>query len=95
MPAYVLSESTKVDQKLIGEYRALAAPSVEAYGGKYIARGGAIEAIEGEFTSAGLVILEFPSMERAREWYASAEYGKALEVAKHALSRRMIFVEGL
>lgn len=95
MAAYVLSESSKVDPDLIGEYRALAAPSVAAYGGRYLARGGAIEAMEGDFTSTGLVILEFPDMERARQWYASPEYGKALEVAERALTRRLIFVEGL
>lgn len=95
MAAYVLSESSNVDQDLIGEYRALAAPSVEAYGGEYLARGGTIEAMEGDYTSTGLVILKFPSMERARQWYASPEYRKALEVAKRALTRRLIFVEGL
>jgi uncharacterized protein (DUF1330 family) len=95
MTAYVVSEISRVDQNLIEEYRALAGPSVESYGGRYLARGGAIEPVEGDFTSKGLVLLEFPSMEQARQWYASPEYRKALEVANRALSRRLIFIEGL
>jgi uncharacterized protein (DUF1330 family) len=40
-------------------------------------------------------VVEFPSMQRLREWYASPEYAKALEVRQTALDRRLIFVEGV
>jgi uncharacterized protein (DUF1330 family) len=61
-----------------------------------VVRGGAVEAVEGEWpTDQRVVIVEFPSMQRAREWYASPEYGAALELRAGALSRRLIFVEGV
>ena len=42
-----------------------------------------------------IVIVEFPTMARLREWYASAEYAEALKVRRTALDRRLIFVEGV
>jgi uncharacterized protein (DUF1330 family) len=41
-----------------------------------------------------VVIVEFPSMERLRDWYASPEYAEALEIRQTALARRLLFVEG-
>ncbi len=41
-------------------------PTIEEYGGRYVVRGGATEVLEGTWTSARLVVLEFPSCERAR-----------------------------
>jgi len=64
--------------------------------GRYIVRGGTVEAIEGEWpVHRRVIIVEFPTMERAREWYGSAEYAAALEVRATALTRRLIFVEGI
>jgi uncharacterized protein (DUF1330 family) len=76
-------------------YRKLASDSVAAYGGRYLVRGGASELIEGGRPPKSLVIVAFPSMARAKEWYASPAYAAALEVRKGALDRRLVFVEGL
>ncbi|HEX6121044.1 MAG TPA: DUF1330 domain-containing protein [Dongiaceae bacterium] len=48
----------------------------------YLARGDAIEGIEGGWNLKGLLIIEFPDMERARAWYRSPEYAKALKVPR-------------
>jgi uncharacterized protein (DUF1330 family) len=61
-------------------YRELAAASIAQYGGRYLVRGGAAELMEGGPPPKTLVIVEFPSTRRAREWYASPEYGEALKV---------------
>jgi uncharacterized protein (DUF1330 family) len=95
MAAYVISEVEARDPAAMETYRALAAPSIAQYGGRYLVRGGAAEAVEGGPPPTALVIVEFPSMGRAREWYASAEYAEALRVRKTALERRLIFVEGV
>jgi uncharacterized protein (DUF1330 family) len=95
MPAYVISEVEVRDDKAMERYRALAARSIAQYGGRYLVRGGAAELVEGGPGLKTLVVVEFPSMARAREWYASSEYAEALKVRRTALERRLIFVEGV
>ncbi|HZR99494.1 MAG TPA: DUF1330 domain-containing protein [Chloroflexota bacterium] len=96
MAAYVISEVTILDATLADAYRALAQDSMARYGGRYVVRGGAVEAVEGEWPAEQrIVVVAFPSMERAREWYGSPEYAAALELRQRALSRRLLFVEGV
>ena len=95
MPAYVISEVEPRDAALFEQYRALAPAAIAQYGGRYIVRAGAAELIEGGPPPKTLVIVEFPSLQRAREWYASPEYAAALRVRQGALERRLIFVEGV
>jgi uncharacterized protein (DUF1330 family) len=93
--AYVISDVEVLDPALVERYRSLAQDAIAKYGGRYVARGGTIEAVEGGWAPKHIVIVEFPTMERAREWYRSAEYSEALEVRRRALNRRLIFVEGV
>jgi uncharacterized protein (DUF1330 family) len=65
MPAYVIVNITVHDPARYEEYKRLAGPTVPAYGGRYVARGGPVEVREGAWTPARLVILEFPDLERA------------------------------
>jgi uncharacterized protein (DUF1330 family) len=95
MPAYVISEVEVRDENAIETYRTLAAQSIAHYGGRYLVRGGAAELAEGGPPPKTLIIVEFPSMARAREWYASSQYAEALRVRRTALDRRLIFVEGV
>ena len=95
MAAYVISEVEFVDAELAAQYRELAAAAIARYGGRYLARGAEALVVEGEPTSRRMVIVEFPSMQRIREWYGSAEYALALKLRGKALSRRLMFVEGL
>jgi uncharacterized protein (DUF1330 family) len=94
MPAYVISEVEPRDAALFERYRALAPATIARYGGRYVVRGGAAELVEGGPPPKTLVIVEFPSLARAREWYASPEYAEALAVRAGALERRLVFVEG-
>jgi len=94
MPAYVIADTEIVDPELGKRYRDLAQESIARYGGRYIVRGGAVDAVEGGWQPKLLVVVEFPSMEQARRWYRSPEYAAALELRQTALRRRLIFVEG-
>jgi len=94
MPAYVISEVEVRDPQAMDAYRTLAARSIAQYGGRYLVRGGAAELVEGGPPPRTLIIVEFASMERAREWYDSSEYAEALKLRRTALERRLIFVEG-
>jgi uncharacterized protein (DUF1330 family) len=95
MPAYVISELEVRDAAGIETYRTLAAKSIAQYGGRYLVRGGTASTAEGGPPPKNIIVVEFPSMERLREWYASPEYAQALKVRQTALDRRLIFVEGV
>ena len=95
MPAYVISELEVRDPVAIETYRSIAARSITQYGGRYLVRNGAAAVVEGGPPPKSMVVVEFPSMERLREWYASPEYAEALKVRRTALDRRLIFVEGV
>src|SRR6266705_4988934 len=95
MSAYVISELEVREPVAFETYRSIAAKSIAHYGGRYLVRGGAAEVAEGGPPVKDIVVVEFPSMERLREWYASPEYAEALKVRRTALERRLIFVEGV
>jgi uncharacterized protein (DUF1330 family) len=96
MAAYVISEVKARDSTLFDAYRKLASASIEKYGGRYVVRGGKLEVVEGGPEPKAMIVVEFPSMARAKEWYASPEYAAALKVRNSgALERRLIFVEGV
>jgi uncharacterized protein (DUF1330 family) len=95
MAAYVISELEVRDATAIETYRTLAAKSIAQYGGRYLVRNGDASVAEGGPPVKSIVVVEFPSMQRLREWYASPEYAEALKVRKTALDRRLIFVEGV
>jgi uncharacterized protein (DUF1330 family) len=95
MPAYVVSEVEVLDESFASDYRSLAAASIAKYGGRYLVRGANAQVVEGEVTDRRIVIVEFPSLEKLREWYRSSDYAKALQIRDRALNRRLIFVEGV
>jgi uncharacterized protein (DUF1330 family) len=67
---------------------------VEAYGGRFIVRGAPVERLEGDTDWKRVVVLEFPSLERARAWYESPEYQEILPFRQAASSADFILVEG-
>ena len=95
MAAYVIVDITVTDPARIEQYRELAGASVAAAGGKFLVRGGKIEVLDGDWKPQRMVVIEFPSLERARFWRASPEYGKACEIRDRAAKTRMIVVEGV
>jgi uncharacterized protein (DUF1330 family) len=95
MSAYVISEVEMRDAVDFEAYRTIAAKTIAQYGGRYLARGGAANLIEGGPPPKTIIVVEFPTMERLREWYASPEYAEALKLRRTALERRLIFVDGV
>jgi uncharacterized protein (DUF1330 family) len=95
MPAYVVVEIAVHDAQTYERYKPLAPPAITAYGGRYLARGGATEALEGTWSPPRFVILEFPSAERARAWWSSPEYAAAKALRQASTETRMLLVEGL
>ena len=95
MSAYVISEVEVRDAAGFEAYRTIAARAIAQYGGRYLVRGGAASVVEGGPLPKTIIVVEFPTMERLREWYASPEYAEALKVRQMAIDRRLIFVEGV
>ncbi|GEM45990.1 DUF1330 domain-containing protein [Deinococcus cellulosilyticus] len=95
MPAYIIVNTRVSDPTRIQEYRDLAQQSVHQYGGRYLVRGGPMLMLEGEYHPERLVVLEFDSLERIREWYASEAYQKAKAARDGIAQFDMIAVEGL
>ncbi len=96
MAAYAISEVEILDQAQGRRYRELAAASIAHYGGRYLVRGAQPQVPEGDWPlDERVVVVEFPSMQRLREWYASPEYAEALRIRQTALARRLMFVEGV
>jgi uncharacterized protein (DUF1330 family) len=95
MPAFVIVDIQVRDPEAYENYKSLVPASVAAYGGRFIARGGATESLEGEWTPERIVVLEFPSLERAKQWWASPEYSDAKAIRMRAAQTRMIATEGI
>jgi uncharacterized protein (DUF1330 family) len=95
MAAYVIANVTVKDPVRYEDYRRLVPASIEQYGGRFIARGGKVEILEGNWQPARLVILEFPSVERAREWWHSPEYSEARAVRQATSEGTLIILEGV
>ncbi len=75
MPAYFLVDIREIkDAAKMEQYRARIAAVVEKFGGRYLVRGGPFEVVEGSYQPVFPVMLEFPSMDKAREWYDSEDY---------------------
>ena len=94
MTAYVIADITVTNPDGYAAYRPMAAASVAQHGGKFIARGGEVEPLDGGWTPSRVVIIEFPSMAVARTWYASPEYQAALKVRLANSTGRTILTEG-
>ena len=95
MAAYVIVQVDIHDPATYERYKELAPPSIAHYGGRYIARGGATETFEGDWSPSRLVILEFPTMDAARAWWASPEYAEAKALRNAAATSEMLVVQGL
>lgn len=95
MAGYVLLDLEIFDNEAMEEYKKLAPPSIAAYDGKFIVRGGEKIVLEGDWSPERLVILEFPSLERAKEWYHSDMYTEASVFRNKAAKTKMLLVEGI
>ena len=95
MPAYMVAEIEVKDPARYEEYRRGVQATIDRYGGRFLVRGGAAELVEGSGAPKRVVVLEFPSMERLRQWYDSPEYVPLRELRKSASEGRFIMVQGV
>jgi len=93
--AYLIVEIDVQDPVGYQDYKKLAGPTVEARGGKYIVRGGKTEVLEGDWQPKRIVVLEFSSMDAAREWLNCEEYREPRKMRHRTARTNMVLVEGV
>jgi len=95
MPAYLIAEIEVFDTAGYAEYIRLVPATIERYGGRYIARGGAVETVEGETSAGRVAIVQFESAARVHEWLESPEYRPVRAIRLRTAKSRLRIIEGL
>ena len=93
--AYVFANVTITDPAQYEQYKKLSSIAMQAHGAEVCVRGGAIEVLEGNWAPERVVVLKFPSVEKAKAFYASAEYQAAKAAREGAAVMRMVVIEGV
>ena len=94
MKGYVLVDREVLDREAFAEFAPRIAEAIAAHGGRFLARGGAVEVTEGDWTPRGIVIVEFESFERARGFMSSPEYAALEGLRERSMRSRTMVVEG-
>ncbi|TAG05351.1 MAG: DUF1330 domain-containing protein [Betaproteobacteria bacterium] len=95
MTAYVIASVTVTNPEQYKGYQALTPAAIAAHGGKFVVRGGAMEVLEGQWPHSRVVVLEFPTVEAAKTFYNSVQYGEARQARAGAADFNMIVIEGV
>lgn len=95
MAGYLVADIDVTNPAQFEEYKKLAPAAVAKYGGRYLIRGGAYEAMEGDWKPQRLTEVEFDSMEKAKAFYHSPEYQVAIKARKGAANMKMLLVQGI
>jgi uncharacterized protein (DUF1330 family) len=77
------------------QYRQQVSATIEAFGGRYLVRGGATEVLEGDWVPKRMVILEFADMAQLKAWYQSPEYRPLIELRQRTAMSTLVAVEGV
>jgi uncharacterized protein (DUF1330 family) len=92
--AYILVQVEVTNPQQYAEYTKLSPAIIEKFGGRFLARGGRIATLEGPPARSRVVVIEFPSFERAQQFYNSPDYEAARKVRAGAASAQFVLVEG-
>lgn len=94
MSAYVIVNVDTKHPQEYERYKEMAQKTVAQYGGRYLVRGGQMNVLEGLWEPTRIVILEFPSYEKAHEWWHSTEYAPAKQLRQRLSATDLLIVEG-
>jgi uncharacterized protein (DUF1330 family) len=95
MPAYIVGNVEVTNPERYAGYTKEVGVSVAQYGGRFIVRGGRAERLEGSSEPKRVVVIEFPSVERARAWWDSDEYRDLKAIRQSASIASLFVVEGV
>ncbi len=94
MPAYLIADVEVTDPAGYEEYRKRVPALVAAYGGRFLARGGALTILEGAWRPKRLVVIEFPDMAALKSWYDSPAYRPLIELRQRTATSNVLAIEG-
>ena len=95
MAGYVIIDYRITDEAVFARFRERVGATIEAHGGRYLVRDGRTEVFEGDWQPGLVVVIEFDSMERAREWLNSPAYAEIRELRAHSTTAGLIIVDGV
>jgi uncharacterized protein (DUF1330 family) len=95
MAAYVIGEIEVTDPASYEDYRRQVLATIQKHGGRFLARGGKAEVLEGGGALKRMVLLEFPSMEQLQKWYRSPDYAPLIKLRQRASKGRLVALEGV
>ncbi len=92
MSAFIIADTNISNPEAYEEYKKLAKPIVEKFGGNYRVRGGELDIIESDLWKPNrIVIIEFPDMASARTFADSEEYAPVKKI-RHANAQCTLFI---
>jgi uncharacterized protein (DUF1330 family) len=95
MSAYVIVDVTITDPESYDEYKTLTPASLVPFDGKFVVRGGTSDTLEGEWNPGRIVVVQFPTVEQAKAWWASDLYAPAKAIRHRSADTKMIVVQGV
>lgn len=95
MKAYVIADVNVTDPEHYPEYTSQVQGTLDKYGGRFIARGGGIEVLEGKWKPHRVVIIEFPDMTALKGWYTSNEYVPLIKLRQRYSEGSLLCVQGV
>ena len=95
MAGYAIIHNAVTDEAVYADFREQAAATIEQYGGKYLVRGGAAEAVDGDWVPDRIVVVEFASVAQAKAWFNSAEFAAAKQLRAKCADAIVAIVEGV
>ena len=95
MKAYIIGDINITDPVRYEDYKKLTQATLEPYGGKFVVRGGKRTVLEGGWESGRIVVLEFPSVEKAQAWYSGDVYAPAKAIRQSTSQGKFVLVEGI
>ncbi len=95
MAGYALIDIEITDHAVFGEFRERAPAVIEAYGGRFLVRGGATEVVQGDSTHHRVVLVEFDSVERAKSWWNSPAHTELQAMLDRCSNTTTTIVEGV
>ena len=95
MSAFVMANLTVTNKEKFEIYRSGVSTTIEKYEGRYVVRGGEVEVLEGNWSPDRFVLIEFPNIEKAREWYYSSDYSDLKTMRIESTSSSVLIVDGV
>ena len=95
MPAYIIARVNVTDVARYSEYMKVTPGVIAMFGGRFIARGGESVTLEGQPETDRVVLIEFPTLTAAKNFYHSEQYREAKILREGAATAQFFAIDGV